>query len=69
MKSHTVLYGPAPKNSASPDCAPVALRMAASVASSRNLAMGELIPSRPLARSSTLIQARPLAPYLAQCAP
>ena len=37
---------------------------AVSAASSRNFAIGELMPSRPFARSSTFIQARPFAPYL-----
>ena len=69
IKSHTVLYKPAPNNTISPVCAPVCANIACKLVSSKNLAMGELTPSRPLARSSTFIQARPLAPYLVQYMP
>jgi hypothetical protein len=43
----TRVHGPAPNNTRSPFAAPVSARIAPSVASSRNFAIGELIPSRP----------------------
>ncbi|MNR12706.1 hypothetical protein D3C85_1290760 [compost metagenome] len=62
MASFTTLALSAPKKMMSPSWAPVRFRISAIAASCRFLTIGDCRPSRPLATSLTLIQARPLAP-------
>ncbi|MNE89249.1 hypothetical protein D3C80_1866410 [compost metagenome] len=62
IESLTTLALSAPKKMMSPSWAPVRLRISAMAASCRFLTIGDCRPSRPLATSLTLIQARPLAP-------
>ncbi|MCY1228613.1 hypothetical protein D9M72_409380 [compost metagenome] len=62
IESLTTLALSAPKKMMSPSWAPVRLRISAMAASCRFLTTGDCRPSRPLATSLTLIQARPLAP-------
>jgi hypothetical protein len=62
MASFTTLALSAPKKIRSPSAAPVRFRISAIAASCRFFTIGDCRPSRPLATSLTLIQARPLAP-------
>ncbi len=62
MLSLTIFSLSAPKKTRSPSCAPVRFNISAIAASWMFFTMGDCSPSRPLAASLTLIQARPLAP-------